>query len=117
MGFEENGSAGTSDMKTPRGILDYSLSGHDKSDISWKLTGNLGGEDYRDHTRGPLNEGKPTCELPSSTIIKDFGVLAPVTANHFGTLKEGCSPNDKVTIYPKHQHTHGIALHPAQWQV
>ena len=58
MGFEENGSAGTSDMKTPRGVLDYSLSGHEKSDISWKITGNLGGENYQDRTRGPLNEGK-----------------------------------------------------------
>lgn len=45
-------------MKAPRGVLDYSLSGHEKSDISWKITGNLGGEDYQDRTRGPLNEGK-----------------------------------------------------------
>ncbi|KAL1303466.1 hypothetical protein AAFC00_006849 [Neodothiora populina] len=44
-------------MKKPRGILDYSLSSHPKSDITWKLTGNLGGEDYKDRTRGPLNEG------------------------------------------------------------
>ena len=57
MGLSENGQAGSSEMKTPRGVLDYTLSGHDKSDVSWKLTGNLGGEDYRDHTRGPLNEG------------------------------------------------------------
>lgn len=58
MGFEENGAAGSSSMKTPRGILEYSLSGHNKSDTVWKLTGNLGGEDYQDHTRGPLNEGR-----------------------------------------------------------
>jgi hypothetical protein len=44
-------------MKNPRGILDYSLSGHAKSDVTWKLTGNLGGEDYLDISRGPLNEG------------------------------------------------------------
>lgn len=44
-------------MKTPRGILGYNLTGHAASDITWKLTGNLGGEDYRDRTRGPLNEG------------------------------------------------------------
>lgn len=56
-GFEENGGAGTSDMKTPRGILNYSLSGHDKSDIRWKISGNLGGENYQDTVRGPLNEG------------------------------------------------------------
>ncbi|KAL2816018.1 beta-galactosidase [Aspergillus cavernicola] len=41
----------------PRGILDYQLTGRDKSSITWKLTGNLGGEQYQDHTRGPLNEG------------------------------------------------------------
>jgi hypothetical protein len=45
-------------MKTPRGILDYSLDGgHKLSDIKWKVTGNLGGENYVDRTRGPLNEG------------------------------------------------------------
>lgn len=37
--------------------MDYQLSGHDKSDVTWKLTGNLGGEDYLDISRGPLNEG------------------------------------------------------------
>ena len=56
-GLDENYESGTSGAKNPRGIMDYDLSGHNKSDISWKLTGNLGGEDYRDHTRGPLNEG------------------------------------------------------------
>ena len=57
MGMETNWSPGLDFMKTPRGIIDYSLSGHLQSDISWKLTGNLGGEDYLDQTRGPLNEG------------------------------------------------------------
>jgi hypothetical protein len=41
----------------PRGILNYVLSGHAQSDVTWKLTGNLGGEEYVDKTRGPLNEG------------------------------------------------------------
>ncbi|PYH31773.1 glycoside hydrolase family 35 protein [Aspergillus neoniger CBS 115656] len=45
-------------MKDPRGILDYTLHGRDdKSAISWKITGNFGGEHYADLTRGPLNEG------------------------------------------------------------
>jgi len=57
MGLDENYAVGEDEMKNPRGVLDYSLSGHNKSDITWKLTGNLGGEDYADHTRGPLNEG------------------------------------------------------------
>lgn len=43
--------------KTPRGILNYALQGHDAASLEWRLTGNLGGEDYQDHTRGPLNEG------------------------------------------------------------
>jgi hypothetical protein len=57
MGMETNWSPGLDFMKTPRGIIDYSLSGHLQSDVSWKLTGNLGGENYLDQTRGPLNEG------------------------------------------------------------
>jgi hypothetical protein len=56
-GLDENWTIGTETMKNPRGILDYSLSGHAKSDVTWKLTGNLGGEDYLDISRGPLNEG------------------------------------------------------------
>ncbi|KAK5111283.1 hypothetical protein LTR85_012224 [Meristemomyces frigidus] len=41
MGLDENGAAGSSEMKDPRG----------------KLTSNLHGEDFEDKTRGPLNEG------------------------------------------------------------
>ncbi|KAK5329783.1 hypothetical protein LTR93_001371 [Exophiala xenobiotica] len=62
MGYDENGAVGSDEMKTPRGILDYNLSGRDKSAITWKLTGNLGGEDYRDRARGPLNEGSMYAE-------------------------------------------------------
>ena len=57
MGMETNWSPGLDFMKTPRGIIDYNLSGRPQNDISWKLTGNLGGENYLDQTRGPLNEG------------------------------------------------------------
>ncbi|KAF2133891.1 glycoside hydrolase family 35 protein [Dothidotthia symphoricarpi CBS 119687] len=56
-GLDENWTIGTETAKNPRGILDYKLSGHAQSDVSWKLTGNLGGEDYLDISRGPLNEG------------------------------------------------------------
>lgn len=56
-GLDENWVVGPDGMKSPRGILDYALSGHAKSDITWKLTGNLGGEDFVDRVRGPLNEG------------------------------------------------------------
>ena len=57
MGLDEDNKVGTDQMKTPRGILSYDLFGHGPSDIKWKITGNLGGEDYLDKTRGPLNEG------------------------------------------------------------
>lgn len=57
MGQETSWTPGYDTMKTPRGIIDYQLSGHTQSDITWKVTGNLGGEDYADQTRGPLNEG------------------------------------------------------------
>ncbi|EED22288.1 beta-galactosidase, putative [Talaromyces stipitatus ATCC 10500] len=56
-GLEEDWTVGTETMKTPRGILNFDLSGHSQSDVTWKLTGNLGGEDYVDLARGPLNEG------------------------------------------------------------
>lgn len=52
MGHDENGVGGD-EAKIPRGILDYVFA----SPITWKITGNLGGEDYADRVRGPLNEG------------------------------------------------------------
>ena len=55
MGLDED--LGVEEMKTPRGIPDFELLGHPQSDIKWKLTGNLGGEQYLDKARGPLNEG------------------------------------------------------------
>ncbi|GME50601.1 Glycosyl hydrolase family 35 [Neofusicoccum parvum] len=57
MGLNMNSFIHSETMKEPRGILDYSLSGQPQSDITWKMTGNLGGEDYVDIVRGPLNEG------------------------------------------------------------
>jgi hypothetical protein len=56
-GLDENWTVGPDGMKDPRGILNYSLSGRNQSAITWKLTGNLGGEAYIDKVRGPLNEG------------------------------------------------------------
>lgn len=57
MGLDENQRVGIDEMKNPRGILRYDLAGCDPGAIGWKITGNLGGEDYRDKIRGPLNEG------------------------------------------------------------
>ncbi|KAL2070750.1 hypothetical protein VTL71DRAFT_13776 [Oculimacula yallundae] len=56
-GLDENFVVGAEDMKSPRGILSYDLNGHAQDSITWKLTGNLGGEEYVDKARGPLNEG------------------------------------------------------------
>lgn len=47
-------------MKEPRGILEYSIKSKNGTDTAihpWRMTGNLGGENYKDRVRGPLNEG------------------------------------------------------------
>ncbi|KAI0020857.1 glycoside hydrolase family 35 protein [Xylariomycetidae sp. FL0641] len=52
-------SIGEDDMKAPRGILGWNLqtSKASSTPVTWKFTGNIGGEDYLDRARGPLNEG------------------------------------------------------------
>jgi hypothetical protein len=62
MGMEQNTFLGKDMMKAPRGILDYTLSGHSDTSLQWKVTGNLGGEQYRDHAREPFNEGSMFAE-------------------------------------------------------
>ena len=57
MGLDENFVVGVDQMKRPRGILSYNLTSYPQDAISWKITGNLGGEQYQDLLRGPLNEG------------------------------------------------------------
>lgn len=59
MGLTENFNPGNDTMREPRGLLSYNLTGpsNSKIPVAWKLTGNLGGEQYIDKTRGPLNEG------------------------------------------------------------
>ncbi|KAK2061556.1 family 35 glycosyl hydrolase [Colletotrichum caudatum] len=64
-GLEENFVIPADVMKSPRGITSYGIvtssspSGAAPSTniTAWKMTGNLGGEDYADRFRGPLNEG------------------------------------------------------------
>lgn len=73
MGLDENGTVGSDDAKNPRGILDYTFA----TDITWKITGNLGGEDYQDRVRGPLNEGGLYIERqgyhqPSPPLLAQF---------------------------------------------
>ncbi|KAF4539570.1 Glycosyl hydrolase family 35 [Lasiodiplodia theobromae] len=57
MGLNMNSFIHSDSMKEPRGILHFSLSNRPQSDIAWSITGNLGGENYIDTVRGPLNEG------------------------------------------------------------
>jgi hypothetical protein len=81
MGLNENFRVGDPSAKNSRGILDYALSGRPKSAIAWKLTGNLGGEDYKDKIRGPLNEGSLFAErkgyhLPGAPISSWLNVVS-----------------------------------------
>jgi hypothetical protein len=75
LGYDEDFTAGSETFKLPRGISAYSFVGSPNTNVTtWKLTGNLGGEDvrilhshsqrfanrclqYADKSRGPLNEG------------------------------------------------------------
>ncbi|KAH6653217.1 putative beta-galactosidase E [Truncatella angustata] len=56
MGQDEE-APGTDAIKSPMGLINYNLAGHPQADMTWKLTGNSGGEDYHDLARGPRNEG------------------------------------------------------------
>lgn len=83
MGLTQNTYIGAEGVKEPRGILDYSLSGHAQSDIIWKMTGNVGGENYLDLSRGPRNEGAMFAErkgyhLPGAPL-QDMQSKSPIT--------------------------------------
>ncbi|PWY94572.1 hypothetical protein BO94DRAFT_553494 [Aspergillus sclerotioniger CBS 115572] len=83
MGNDENFPANGAIMKDPRGILDYTLHGRSKDAIAWKMTGNLGGEAYVDHSRGPLNEGGLYVErmgyhLPGAPVHQWTTVHSPI---------------------------------------
>lgn len=60
MGLNGAWTAGSNEFQTPIGIWDYNFNTLDEklsTAVTWKLTGNLGGEDYADQVRGPVNEG------------------------------------------------------------
>jgi len=101
MGYDENPIVGYDQGKTTRGLLDYELRygrwrWWSSRDITWKITGNLGGEKYQDRVRGPLNEGglfverhglhQPEPPLYSSPRFS-FSSLSPLE----GTSKAGVS--------------------------
>ncbi|KAH8678995.1 glycoside hydrolase family 35 protein [Tricladium varicosporioides] len=73
-GLDENWVVGPDEMKNPRGILNYAITGQVQPAVTWKLTGNLGGEQYLDKVRGPLNEG--------GFFAERQGYTAPYPPNH-----------------------------------
>lgn len=86
MGLTEDFNPGADTMREPRGLLSYNLTSSEGSRITmtWKLTGNFGGEDYVDPTRGPLNEGGMFFErqgyhLPN-VPLDNSGVFFPGTS-------------------------------------
>lgn len=57
MGYDQDWIAASDSFKAPRGLTEYWFHGGAPTEITWKVQGNLGGEDYVDTSRGPLNEG------------------------------------------------------------
>ncbi|KAJ1305575.1 hypothetical protein OPQ81_000575 [Rhizoctonia solani] len=81
MGLDEDWNS-RDEFKAPRGIRGYELIG--SGDFSsWKLTGNIDGEDTKDIIRGPLNQG--------GLYVERIGAIYPSysTASWNST---GCSP-------------------------
>ncbi|RKK63882.1 putative beta-galactosidase E [Fusarium oxysporum] len=83
MGLDQNFFVNSESMKVPRGILNYALSGlYGIYSISWRMTGNLGGEQTQDVSRGPLNEGATFAErhgyhLPGAPV-GSFETRSPI---------------------------------------
>ncbi|KAH7241422.1 glycoside hydrolase superfamily [Fusarium tricinctum] len=111
MGLNGNWVPGMDETKQPRGILDWAIqtkSGKETKISKWKITGNLGGEDYTDKFRGPLNEGglyferqgyhlpsPPLSNFKSGSPFK--GLKSPGVAFYTAKLKLNL-PSDKFDI-------------------
>ncbi|KZT23601.1 glycoside hydrolase family 35 protein [Neolentinus lepideus HHB14362 ss-1] len=92
-GLEED-YGGDDTFKTPRGVRGYTLLGGGDFDY-WKLQGNLGGEDFPDKVRGPLNEGglfveRQGAHLPGFPVTSTSGWNASTAAS-------SCTPYDGIT--------------------
>ncbi|KAE8036861.1 hypothetical protein FH972_009494 [Carpinus fangiana] len=88
-GIDEAYTPGELQFKNPRGILNYTLSGRPQSAVTWKLTGNLGGEQYIDKVRGPLNEG--------GLYFERQGFHQPKAPTTSSLWKSGSRPTDGIT--------------------
>jgi hypothetical protein len=103
MGQDEE-APGTDAIKEPLGLVNYAFDTHPQSDITWKITGNIGGEDYVDIVRGPRNEGGTFAERmgyhqprPPST---EWKALNPIT-DGIGTAGVGFFTTDFELNVPK----------------
>ncbi|OAG13056.1 uncharacterized protein CC84DRAFT_1227943 [Paraphaeosphaeria sporulosa] len=90
-GLDENWTVGDETTKNPRGIMDFALSGRAKSDVAWKITGNLGGEAYVDKSRGPLNEGGLFAERHGLHLPGALSASAAAWTNSKGPVADGLS--------------------------
>ncbi|KAK7695246.1 hypothetical protein QCA50_002436 [Cerrena zonata] len=89
-GLEEDYN-GQDTFKTPRGIRGYQLLGGVDFD-HWKVQGNLGGEDFPDKVRGPLNEGGLFVERQGDHLPG-----APLTGWTKSTSESACAPYTGLT--------------------
>lgn len=87
MGLDEDYDVGGDTQKNPRGILSYDFA----SAITWKVTGNLGGEDYADRVRGPLNEGGLFAER------QGYHQANPPVGEEGGLFTSGTSPYEGIS--------------------
>ena len=101
MGFEEAAPIGSNATKTPRGIMNYGLSGHASTDVTWKITGNLGGERYVDKIRGPLNEGGLYAERNGYHLPNPPSGLGKTVSHSMAILRPELFLYDKLRLeYP-----------------
>lgn len=102
-GLDENWVVGPDLMKAPRGILNYELTGRNQSVITWKLTGNLGGEQYVDKVR-----------ILFVTRSFHSAVLTPHARFAALSTKVASTPSDKASHSPTPQTTNGPPAPPSK---
>ncbi|KAI0688987.1 glycoside hydrolase family 35 protein [Cytidiella melzeri] len=92
-GLEEDYN-GQDTFKTPRGVRGYALlsTGNTAVDFThWKIQGNLGGEDFPDKVRGPLNEGGLFVERQGAHL-PNFPTTSAASGWISGSSSQPCTP-------------------------
>ncbi|OTA62729.1 glycoside hydrolase family 35 protein [Hypoxylon sp. EC38] len=123
MGQDEE-APGTDAIKSPMGLINFDLVGHVQSDVTWKLTGNLGGESYHDLERGPRNEdGIKSAGVGFFTTTFELDVPAGydvpmsfVFANSTSTSAVPTSPSPSTPSIATISRNHRIQLFVNGWQ-